>query len=62
MNSQKRQATPLNKIQQLKERTAMAEAAGGEVRLQKQHEAGKLSARERINFLLDEGSFEELTS
>lgn len=35
-------------------------AGGGAERLQKQHEAGKLSARERIEELLDPGSFEEM--
>ena len=38
---------------------ALAEK-GGEVRIAKQHEAGKLSARERIDALLDAGSFVEL--
>ena len=36
-----------------------ARAAGGEKRIQKQHDQGKLTARERIEKLLDEGSFEE---
>ncbi|MGM9583403.1 MAG: carboxyl transferase domain-containing protein, partial [Phascolarctobacterium sp.] len=35
-------------------------AAGGEKRVAKQHEAGKMTARERIAALLDEGSFVEL--
>jgi propionyl-CoA carboxylase beta chain len=39
---------------------AEAEKGGGEARVQKQHEAGKLSARERIELLLDTGSFVEL--
>jgi len=33
---------------------------GGQVRIDKQHQKGKLTARERIHFLLDEGSFEEI--
>lgn len=33
---------------------------GGQARIDKQHEKGKLTARERIHFLLDEGSFEEI--
>ncbi len=33
---------------------------GGEARLRQQHEKGKLTARERLDFLLDEGSFQEL--
>ena len=34
--------------------------AGGEKRIEKQHASGKLTARERINLLLDQGSFVEL--
>src|SRR6188474_1071389 len=37
-----------------------AELGGGEARLRKQHEAGKLTARERIELLFDPGSFEEV--
>ncbi|MBX5484642.1 MAG: acyl-CoA carboxylase subunit beta [Myxococcaceae bacterium] len=37
-----------------------AELGGGEERIQKQHEAGKLTARERLDLLLDPGSFTEL--
>src|ERR1041385_3793887 len=47
------------KLEILRERSALAEAGGGSARVQKQHEAGKMTARERIEFLLDEGSFEE---
>jgi propionyl-CoA carboxylase beta chain len=43
----------------LRERSAQAELGGGAARVAKQHEAGKMTARERIEFLLDEGSFEE---
>jgi propionyl-CoA carboxylase beta chain len=39
---------------------AEAEKGGGEARIQKQHEAGKLTARERIALLLDAGSFVEV--
>jgi propionyl-CoA carboxylase beta chain len=37
-----------------------AELGGGESRLRRQHEAGKLTARERMNLLFDPGTFEEL--
>jgi propionyl-CoA carboxylase beta chain len=47
------------KLQTLRERSVQAEAGGGDARVQKQHDAGKMTARERIEFLLDEGSFEE---
>ncbi|MBZ5498105.1 MAG: methylmalonyl-CoA carboxyltransferase [Acidobacteriia bacterium] len=48
------------KLQELEQLNRRAEAAGGPERLKRQHDAGKMTARERINFLLDEGSFEEL--
>ena len=52
--------TPDEKRAELERRNREAEAGGGEERLAKQHEAGKLTARERVDFLLDEGTFEEL--
>jgi propionyl-CoA carboxylase beta subunit len=48
-----------SKLEILRERSVLAEAGGGSARVQKQHDAGKMTARERIEFLLDEGSFEE---
>ncbi len=48
-----------NKIDLLKERSRTAEEGGGADRVQKQKSSGKLTARERIDFFLDEGSFEE---
>jgi len=48
-----------NKIELLKERSAAAEEGGGSARVEKQRAAGKMTARERIDFFLDEGSFEE---
>src|ERR1044072_1006336 len=48
-----------SKLEILRERSVNAEAGGGQARVQKQHEAGKMTARERIEFLLDEASFEE---
>src|SRR5437588_5580674 len=39
---------------------AQAELGGGQERIEKQHQEGKLSARERIELLLDPGSFIEL--
>ena len=46
-------------IQQLVERRAKARLGGGPERIEAQHGKGKLTARERIALLLDEGSFEE---
>lgn len=48
-----------NKVEQLKDRSLAAEEGGGPARVEKQKAAGKLTARERIEFLLDEGSFDE---
>src|SRR3982751_2093079 len=49
-----------NRLEELRRRHASAEAGGGEERRLRQHNEGKLSARERIDLLLDEGTFEEL--
>ncbi|MCG8494317.1 MAG: methylmalonyl-CoA carboxyltransferase, partial [Sneathiellales bacterium] len=46
-------------IQKLEEKRAIARLGGGQKRIDSQHSKGKLTARERIEFLLDEGSFEE---
>lgn len=48
------------KIERLKELRAEALKGGGDARIEKQHEKGKLTARERVNLLLDKGSFEEI--
>src|ERR1041385_3125681 len=47
------------KLTELKRRDSLAEAGGGKERQERQHKEGKMSARERIEFLLDEGTFEE---
>ncbi|MCQ2376191.1 MAG: acyl-CoA carboxylase subunit beta [Salinivirgaceae bacterium] len=48
-----------DKIELLINNRVQARKGGGEQRIEKQHEKGKLTARERIAILLDEGSFEE---
>ena len=48
-----------NKINQLIENRATARLGGGQKRIDAQHAKGKYTARERIQMLLDEGSFEE---
>jgi propionyl-CoA carboxylase beta chain len=48
------------RIEELRRRREEAFRAGGEERIAKIHEAGKLLARERLELLLDRGSFEEL--
>lgn len=49
----------MNKLDLLKQKTSLAEEGGGKARVEKQKSNGKLTARERIEFLLDEGTFEE---
>ena len=48
-----------NVLQELEARRERARAGGGTDRVEKQHQKGKLTARERLEVLLDEGSFEE---
>ena len=48
------------KIKFLEDKIASAEEAGGKDRVEKQHNRGKLTARERIDFMLDNDSFVEL--
>jgi propionyl-CoA carboxylase beta chain len=48
-----------SRIDLLKERSAAAEEGGAVKRIEKQRASGKMTARERIDFFLDEGSFEE---
>jgi acetyl-CoA carboxylase carboxyltransferase component len=47
------------KIKQLLDNRELAKLGGGQKRIDSQHKKGKLTARERIDLLLDEGSFEE---
>jgi len=48
------------KIQKLRDTKARAREGGGQERIDKQHQQGKLTARERLDLLLDSGSFREL--
>jgi propionyl-CoA carboxylase beta chain len=49
----------MDRLRELRARHEAAERGGGEERRSRQHQEGKLSARERIDLLLDEGTFEE---
>ena len=49
-----------DKIKLLGDKIAEAHLGGGQNRIDAQHKKGKLTARERLHFLLDEGSFEEI--
>jgi propionyl-CoA carboxylase beta chain len=51
---------PSPKVDRLIELRKEALLGGGETRIKKQHDTGKLTARERIDILLDKGSFEEI--
>ena len=48
------------KLEGLKELREKSRLGGGERRIQQQHDKGKLTARERVNLLLDQGTFEEV--
>jgi len=50
----------MDRFAEVRRRHASAEAGGGEERTARQHKEGKLSARERIDLLLDEDTFEEM--
>jgi len=49
-----------NKIEILQDKIQKAKLGGGQTRIDNQHQKGKLTARERIHFLMDDGSFEEI--
>ncbi len=51
-----------DKINELYDKRRKVELGGGDERIERQHEKGKLTARERIDFFLDDGSFVELNS
>jgi len=51
---------PRPPVEDLRERIRRAEEGGGAERRERQHREGKLTARERVGLLLDEGTFEEL--
>jgi acetyl-CoA carboxylase carboxyltransferase component len=55
-----REPTTREKIEELRALKAQALLGGGEKRIAQQHARGKLTARERLDLLLDEGSFHEL--
>jgi len=48
------------RIKELRERSQLIEQGGGKEKIEKQHKSGKLTARERLELLLDKGSFVEL--
>lgn len=50
----------MDKVALLKQKQEEAKKGGGEKRIESQHKKGKLTARERIQLLLDDGSFEEI--
>lgn len=56
----KKPLTMRKQVDQLTEKREVTRLGGGEKRQQKQHDAGKMTARERIDALLDEGTFQEI--
>src|SRR5215813_9543546 len=59
MASKQQQKPSKSKLETFKERNDKAGLGGGTARIEKQHAAGKMTARERIEFLLDDNTFEE---
>ena len=59
MTSKQQPKQAKTKLESLRDRSKLAEQGGGPERVEKQHGIGKLTARERIEFLLDDDSFEE---
>jgi propionyl-CoA carboxylase beta chain len=49
-----------DKIEILNDKIAQAHLGGGKNRIEKQHQKKKLTARERVNYLMDEGSLRKL--
>jgi acetyl-CoA carboxylase carboxyltransferase component len=58
--SQKEWRPMQNKIKEVEERRKRLYEAGGTIAIERQHKMGKLTARERINLLLDQGTFQEV--
>lgn len=50
----------MDKNQLLQDKIAQAQLGGGQDRITSQHKKGKLTARERVDLLVDEGTFEEI--
>ena len=48
------------RLKDLRARKAKVEVGGGQARIEAQHARGKMTARERLEMLLDEGSFQEM--
>jgi|RhiMetdeSRZDD1v2_1073273.scaffolds.fasta_scaffold33464_8 propionyl-CoA carboxylase beta chain len=59
MASKQQPKSARSKLEILRQRKQEAEQGGGAARIEKQHQSGKMTARERLEFLLDEGTFEE---
>src|SRR5512137_835817 len=57
---EKRRMSDNLKVQHLREKRARSRLGGGQARIDSQHKKGRLTARERIDLLLDKGSFREV--
>ncbi|MEE9912433.1 MAG: methylmalonyl-CoA carboxyltransferase [Deltaproteobacteria bacterium] len=60
MGEEVKQATTLGKIQNFEARVQALMQMGGEKQVKKQHDGGKLTARERLDHLFDQGTFQEV--
>ncbi|MBT5661048.1 MAG: methylmalonyl-CoA carboxyltransferase, partial [Euryarchaeota archaeon] len=49
-----------DRLKDLRNRKSRSEAGGGQARVEAQHNRGKMTARERLEMLLDDGSFQEI--
>jgi len=54
------EGAPDDAVEELRRKREEAELGGGEARIESQHEKGKMTARERIDFLVDDGTFHEV--
>src|SRR6266404_5291329 len=57
---EEKEKQPSDGLKKLAEKNEAAFAGGGRERIERQHAGGKMTARERIDFLLDDGTFEEI--
>ncbi len=62
MGADRKNSEQERQLKELREIRKMAQRGGGEARIQAQHEKGKMTARERVIALLDEGTFQEIDS
>src|SRR2546423_4764764 len=60
MKPEKAEEAHKSRLEELRARKRRAEEGGGGARVERQHQTGKWTARDRVDFFLDEGTFDEL--